>query len=172
VIVVTRVLIAYGSTNGSTAGIAAWIADVLRADGLTAEVVEAGRVQDVGGYDAVVLGGALYSGLWHRDARRFARRHARALAGCPVWLFSSGPLSDTADSSPIPAVAQAAAAQRSLSAREHVTFGGRLTADAKGFIARAMVRNGRGGDFRNPDRVTAWAREIAGALARDRVEGA
>jgi menaquinone-dependent protoporphyrinogen oxidase len=86
------------------------------------------------------------------------------LQGRPVWLFSSGPLDTSADTSEIPPVAQAARALQQLGARQHVTFGGRLTEQARGFIARAMVRNGRGGDFRNPARVEAWSRSIVSQL--------
>lgn len=158
------VLVAYGTKNGSTAGIAEIIGATLQGEGVIADVQPANRVRAVDGYDAVVLGGALYAGRWHRDARRFARRHAKALRGRPVWLFSSGPLDNSADSQVIAPVAQAAAAARELDAREHVTFGGRLTDQAKGFIAKAMVRNGAGGDFRNPERIEGWSRTIAAQL--------
>jgi menaquinone-dependent protoporphyrinogen oxidase len=160
----SRVLVAYGTRNGSTAGIADMIALALHGEGLHADVRAAAKVRDVGGYDAVILGGALYGGRWHRDARRFARRHAAALRDRPVWLFSSGPLSDAADKTDIPPVPQAAKSARQLGARQHVTFGGQLTEQAKGFVARAMVRNGRGGDFRNPQRIAAWAQTIASQL--------
>jgi menaquinone-dependent protoporphyrinogen oxidase len=155
-----NVLIAYGTKNGSTAGIAEIIADELRVDGLSADVREAGTVRSLEGYDAVVLGGALYTGRWHRAARRLARRQSAALRRRPVWLFSSGPLDDSADRSDIPAVPQVAAVAAATNARGHTTFGGRLTEAAHGFVARAMVRNGRGGDFRNPERIRAWAKEI------------
>jgi menaquinone-dependent protoporphyrinogen oxidase len=52
-------------------------------------------VQDVGaidGYDAVVLGSAVYLGNWMKPAKEFAVREAAALAAVPVWLFSSGPI--------------------------------------------------------------------------------
>ena len=159
-----RVLVAYGTRNGSTAGIATMIAAALRGDDIAVDVRPATEVRDVSGYDAVVLGGALYAGRWHTDARRFARRHATALRGRPVWLFSSGPLDNTADTIDIPPVRQAAQAAEMLSARGHVTFGGQLTPDARGFIARSMVRNGRGGDFRNPQRVAEWSLKIAADL--------
>jgi menaquinone-dependent protoporphyrinogen oxidase len=158
------VLVAYGTRNGSTAGIADMIALALHEQGIHPEVRAASQVRDVAGYDAVVLGGALYAGRWHRHARQFARRHAAALRGRPVWLFSSGPLDGSADRGEIPPVPQAGRALRRLGARAHVTFGGRLTGQAKGYVARAMVRNGNGGDFRNPDRITTWAREIAAQL--------
>lgn len=158
-----RVLIAYGSKNGSTAGIADMIVDTLAAEGVTAQAHPAAQVRSVDGYDAVVLGGALYSGGWHRDARAFARRYARTLQGRPVWLFSSGPLDDSADTKDIPPVRQAAEAARRLGARQHVTFGGRLTEQAKGFVARAMAR-GHLGDFRNSARIADWSRQIAEQL--------
>jgi len=157
-----RVLVAYGSRNGGTAGIAEMIADSLRAAGFDAYARAAAEVRDISGYAMVVLGGALYNRQWHRDAQRFGRRHAQALRERPVWLFSSGPLEAVAvDIPPVPAVA--ALATR-VEARGHRTFGGRLDEGAKGFIARAMVRNGRGGDYRDMDRVGQWAREIAASV--------
>jgi menaquinone-dependent protoporphyrinogen oxidase len=159
-----NVLIAYGTKNGSTAGIAKIIGAELRDQGASVDVLEAANVHSVDGYDAVVVGGALYIGRWHRAARRLVRRQSAALRQRPVWLFSTGPLDDSADRSDIPPVGQAAAAVAATNARGHATFGGCLTEQATGFVARSMVHNGRGGDFRNPERIKAWAKEIAQAL--------
>jgi menaquinone-dependent protoporphyrinogen oxidase len=150
-----KVLVAYGSRSGSTAGIAEIIGTALESEGFAVDV------RDIAAYDAVVLGGALYAGRWHADARRFVRRHAAALRSRPVWLFSSGPLDDSADTKDIPPGRQAAKAAEKINARGHVTFGGRLTSDARGLIARSMIRQGRGGDFRNPQRITEWSRKVA-----------
>lgn len=76
----TNVLVAYGTTNGSTAEIAETIAEVLRKDGLTVDALPARSVPSAAAYDAVVVGGGLYAGRWHKDARRFVRRHGKALA--------------------------------------------------------------------------------------------
>jgi menaquinone-dependent protoporphyrinogen oxidase len=159
-----NVLVAYGTKNGSTAGIAKIIGDELRDQGASVDVLDAATVRSLDGYDAVVIGGALYTGRWHRAARRFVRRQSAALRQRPVWLFSSGPLDDSADRSDIPPVAQVAAAVEVTGARGHATFGGCLTEAASGFVARAMVRNGRGGDFRNPEHIKAWAKQIAHEL--------
>ncbi|TCC26619.1 flavodoxin domain-containing protein [Kribbella speibonae] len=159
-----NILVAYGSKNGSTAGIADMIVAALQAEGLVAQARPAADVRAVDGYDAVVLGGALYAGRWHRDARAFARRHTKALLGRPVWLFSSGPLDDSADIGEVPPVGQVVKVIERLGAVEHVTFGGRLTEEAGGFIAKAMVRNGTGGDFRNQERIADWAHTIASHL--------
>ncbi|WAL99645.1 flavodoxin domain-containing protein [Streptomyces sp. Je 1-369] len=161
----SKVLVAYGTTNGSTARIAEAIADVLRRNGLDADALPAGSVADVDSYDAVVLGGALYADRWHKDARRFARRHRRALATRPLWLFSSGPLDAAAAQHEIPPVRGAKAVLFRFDAEEHRTFGGCLEEGAKGFIARKIVAAGKGGDFRDFAQIEAWAQRIADAVS-------
>lgn len=104
-----KVLVAYGTTNGSTARIAETIAEVLRKGGVPTEAVPAHSVMEVESYDAVVVGGGLYAGRWHKDARRFVRRHGRVLAGRPLWFFSSGPLDASATEKDIPPVPRSAA---------------------------------------------------------------
>ncbi|GAB3430703.1 flavodoxin domain-containing protein [Flindersiella endophytica] len=160
----TAVLVTYGSRYGSTAGIADLIATALRNDGLDTDVQPARNVRRVEAYDAVVIGGALYAGRWQRDARRFVRRQAKHLRGKQVWLFSSGPLDTTAEEKDIPPVPSVAEFATALHANEHQTFGGKLTEDADSWLARRMAANGRGGDFRNPDRIAAWAHQIAAQL--------
>ncbi|MFH8727337.1 flavodoxin domain-containing protein [Streptomyces termitum] len=159
-----RVLVAYGSKHGATAGIADEIGRALRDDGFDTDVRPAGTVTDVGGYDGVVLGGALYAGRWNGEARRCARRNADQLRHRPVWLFSSGPVDRSAEQRDIPPVRGVARRMKQLGAREHVTFGGALTADSPDLVARALVRHGKGGDFRDPARVRAWAHRIGAAL--------
>lgn len=34
-----------------------------------------------------------------------------------------------------------------------------------GFLAKALVRQGKGGDFRNPERIQTWAHHIGAELA-------
>ncbi|MFE2971161.1 flavodoxin domain-containing protein [Streptomyces sp. NPDC059340] len=161
----TKVLVAYGTTNGSTARIAEAIAKVLRKGGVPTEAVPAHSVTDVEPYDAVVVGGGLYAGRWHKDARRFVRRHGRVLAGRPLWFFSSGPLDASATEKDIPPVPGVRRAMTRLGVRAHVTFGGCLEEGAKGFVARKIVSSGRGGDFRDFGQIEAWATDIGTELA-------
>lgn len=160
-----NVLVAYGTTNGSTAQIAETIAEVLRKEGLTAEALPAGTVRSLEPYDAVVVGGGLYAGRWHKDARRFVRRHHRELAGRPLWLFSSGPLDPSASERDIPPVPGVKKVMDQLDADQHVTFGGCLKEGAKGWVARMIVRSGKGGDFRDFRAIEAWAARIASEVA-------
>ncbi|MCU7729528.1 hypothetical protein ODJ79_37920 [Actinoplanes sp. KI2] len=158
------VLVAFGTTGGGTGEIAEWIAGELRAAGLAVRLMPAAEVTDVAGYDALILGSALYGYGWHLDVRRFVHRFAGCFADRPVWLFSSGPLDDSADTGQPPPVPHACTALRELPARAHVTFGGRLTAEAHGWlghVAKQLARDGQAGDFRNPQRVRAWARAVA-----------
>lgn len=160
----TRVLVAYGTTNGSTARIAETIVEVLRKGGVPAEAVPAHSVTDVESYGAVVVGGGLYGGRWHKDARRFVRRHGRVLAGRPLWFFSSGPLDASATEKEIPPVPGVRRVMTRLGVRAHVTFGGRLEEGAKGFVARKVVSSGKGGDFRDFGQIEAWATDIGTEL--------
>ncbi|MFJ9535931.1 flavodoxin domain-containing protein [Streptomyces sp. NPDC101225] len=163
-----HVLVAYGTTNGSTAQIAEAVAEVMAKAGLAAEAQPAASVDGVTRYDAVVVGGGLYAGRWHKDARRFVRRNRRALAERPVWFFSSGPLDPSASEKDIPPVPGVRRAMDRLGAREHVTFGGCLQEGAKGRLARMLVRNGKGGDFRDFPAIEAWAARVAGELIGER----
>ncbi|MGZ9934992.1 flavodoxin domain-containing protein [Streptomyces sp. NC-S4] len=160
-----RVLVAYGSKHGATAGIASQIGRTLREDGLDATVLPADDVKDVRGYDAVVLGGALYAGHWSGKAKRCAERNADYLKHRPVWLFSSGPVDSSAEQHEIPPVPAVAREMERIGAREHRTFGGSITSGTPGLIARAMVRAGKGGDFRNPEQIQSWAHHISAELA-------
>ncbi|MET8569506.1 flavodoxin domain-containing protein [Streptomyces sp. NPDC004783] len=158
------VLVAYGTANGSTGRIAETVASVLRSRGLAAEALPARTVTDLTPYDAVVVGGALYGGRWHKDARRFVRRHRGELTGRPVWFFSSGPLDATASQRDIPPVPGVRRAMADADVDEHVTFGGCLTDGAGGRMARMLLRNGKGGDHRDFAAVETWARRVAGDL--------
>ena len=159
-----RVLIAYGSKRGGTAGLAGMIGDEFNTLGLQTSVQPARKVRRLDGFDFVVIAGALYANRWHRDARRFARRHAKALQDRPVWLVASGPLDESAVAGDIPPVKHVASVMTKIGARGQVTFGGRLEADARGFPASAMAKN-RSGDWRDPTHVHRWVSTVAEAMA-------
>ncbi|WP_438295488.1 flavodoxin domain-containing protein [Streptomyces sp. HUAS TT7] len=160
---IERVLVVYGTKYGSTQEIAQSIGDVFRKEGLAADV------RDISPYGAVVVGGGLYANRWHRDARRFTRRHRRALKEHPLWLFSSGPLDPSAAEREIPPVPGVRRIADRLGARGHATFGGRLDGTANGRLARMIVKSGKGGDFRDFEQIAAWASGIAAALAGEEV---
>jgi menaquinone-dependent protoporphyrinogen oxidase len=57
-----RILVAYASRKGSTAGIAQAIGKDLVSAGHTVDVIEMKTVTTVAGYNAVVIGAPLYMG--------------------------------------------------------------------------------------------------------------
>lgn len=88
-------LVAYATKGGSTREVAMAIAQTLRSRGLSVAVAEAAHVRErVKDYDLIVLGGAIYSGRWHRGAQRFLRRHRRELKTPAVAIFGMGPRED------------------------------------------------------------------------------
>jgi menaquinone-dependent protoporphyrinogen oxidase len=163
-----NVLVAYASKHGATAEIAEAIAQAIREEGARADCVAAAAVRSLGGYDAVVLGSAVYMGRWRSDARRFLRRHRRALAERPLWVFSSGPTGPPEQDDPRwlePRRTMQRAAR--IGAREHVVFGGRVPPEGGGPAGRAMAKNtpAEYRDRRDWDEIREWARHIAAALA-------
>jgi menaquinone-dependent protoporphyrinogen oxidase len=158
-----RILITCGSTRGGTDEIGRMLAARLQEEGHDVDMLPPAEAARATGFDAVIVGGALYSNRWHRAARRFVARRQDELRGVPVWFFSSGPLNDSADLDVIPPTRQVEVLMERVGAQGHMTFGGRLLPDARGFPASVMAKK-RVGDWRTPDRIRAWATDIARAL--------
>lgn len=161
-----RVLVAYGSKMGGTAGIAERIADTLQGRGHEVTLAPAREVPRRTAWDAAVVGSGLYAGRWRGEAVRLLKRLARpGEKPARVWLFHSGPLGDEHADDPAALPKRVQRLSAKLSAEDVVTFGGRLAADAGGFVAKAMARNAMAGDWRRLDHAEAWANSIAGSLA-------
>lgn len=179
------VLVAYASKHGSTAGIAERIAKVLGADGRDVVLRQVGSVDDVSGYDAYVVGSSIYAFHWSKDATTFVQRHRDAMAGRPVWLFSSGPLG-TSTTDPKGRDAREFAGPKELDELreavepvDHRVFYGSLELEALSPGERAVRRlmpNGRElmpeGDYRDWDEIEEWAHGIDRGLRRHESEPA
>ncbi|GAA1373795.1 MULTISPECIES: flavodoxin domain-containing protein [Catellatospora] len=160
-----RVLVAAASKYEATAEIANAIAKVLTERGFDAEAHEIDPSVQADGFDAFVIGSAVYSGHWLQPARWFVQSHAAVLSSHPVWLFSSGPVGDPPmpDEDPVDVTAIAEA----TGAREHRVFAGRLEHSRLSIAEQALVVALRApeGDFRDWDAIRGWAGGIADALA-------
>ncbi|MFH5824009.1 flavodoxin domain-containing protein [Georgenia sp. AZ-5] len=166
-----KVLVAFASRHGSTREIAEAVGAALREEGRDVEVLPVADVIDLGVYEAVVVGCAVYHGHWMAEGRSFVRRLARQLPDRPVWLFSSGPTGEDALDDPAEVARRALAASavpadvahvaEGADVRGHVTFPGRVGKEATGALERWMPR----GDWRDLDRVAAWGRQIDAQLA-------
>jgi len=161
-----RILVTAASRHGSTGEIAQELGKALRGalPGMGVDVVPLTRVGSFDGYDAVVLGSAVYFGRWLDEARWQVTAHADALRERPVWLFSSGPVGDTTvpDAEPV----DGAELARAVGAREHRVFAGRLLREDLGLRERLAVGmvHAPDGDFRDWAAIRAWADRIAADL--------
>ena len=90
----TRVLIAHASKYGSAEEVARYLGAVLRDRGASCVVAPVGDVEDVHGYDLVVLGSGLYMGRMHREARQFLKRYHEALEHRTFAAYAMGPFSN------------------------------------------------------------------------------
>jgi len=164
------VLVAAASRRGGTQGIAERIGADLAERGLTVEVKKLQDVDEVGSYEAVVLGSAIFYGRWMKEAIRFVEAHATELAERPTWLFGSGSITGNppvAEEDPSGILGRLI--ERLVSsthAREHKLFAGRLDSSELGLAEKLPVKMARGreGDWRDLAAVDAWAAGIADAL--------
>jgi menaquinone-dependent protoporphyrinogen oxidase len=140
------------------------VADAFTRHHIRTEVRRAGDVKDPSGYDAVVVGGGLYSNRWHPDAVTFVGRHRDQLRERPVWFFSSGPLDDSARSGALAPVPQVIALARDVEIRGHMTFGGLMV--QRHNRLSGLFAWGPEGDFRDRHHVSEWVERIAEELNR------
>ncbi|HEY6031864.1 MAG TPA: flavodoxin domain-containing protein [Gaiellaceae bacterium] len=157
------ILIAYATKHGSTREVAEAVAGTLREEGLEVEVKPAAEARALEAYDGVVLGGALYMGRLHKDAKRFLSRHRGALAALPVAVFAMGPrtLEEQEVAESRAQLDRALADVPELEPVAVTIFGGVLDPAAQHFPFNRMPA----ADARDWDAIRLWARELARSLA-------
>jgi len=159
-----KVLITAGSKHGSTTEIAATITSVMSERGMDATFRPPSAFASIAGYDAVVIGSAVYAGRWREEVKEFVERHADELQQLDVWLFSSGPLGDPPKPAEDPP--DAAVMLAKTNAHDHRLFTGKLDKRGLSLGERAVVRGVKApyGDFRDWEAIRAWATEISDLL--------
>jgi menaquinone-dependent protoporphyrinogen oxidase len=162
-----RILVAYASRKGSTAGIAQAIGKELVSAGHTVDVIEMKTVTTVEGYNAVIIGAPVYMGKVDKDISKFVAKNRDRLASIPVAAFAVGiapvapqiePVEKVLDDltkavSPIQPVAAA-------------VFAGKLDPDKMSFIERQMtsLMKIKTGDFRDWNAIAVWARDLSAKI--------
>jgi menaquinone-dependent protoporphyrinogen oxidase len=160
------VLVAAASKHGATEEIAARIAADLSEHGLDVDLRRLEDVDDLGAYDACVLGSGIYLGNWLKPARRFIDEHADQLTRRPTWLFASGSIVGDPPIGDDPNALRAGLAEQLVertAAREHKLFAGRLDTSQLGLMERMAVRGAHAseGDYRDWQAIDEWAATIA-----------
>jgi menaquinone-dependent protoporphyrinogen oxidase len=82
----SKILVTYATLSGSTAEVAEAIGETLGQEGAQVDVRPIKDVGDISDYEAAVVGGPMIMG-WHREAKRFLKKHQGALSQMPVAYF-------------------------------------------------------------------------------------
>jgi menaquinone-dependent protoporphyrinogen oxidase len=167
-----KILVAYASKYGATAEIAEKIGAGLRQAGLETDVLPAQKVNDLAPYQAVILGSAVYMGRWRKEALQFLKNHMQALAGRPVWVFSSGP---TGEGDPLTLVDGWRYPEgqqpliESIHPRDLAVFHGKMDPQKLNLFEKQILKmvKAKIGDFRDWESIAAWAASIAEVLKNE-----
>jgi len=154
-----HLLLAYATKHGSTQEVAKSISETLAASGHEVDVRAAADVRDLGGYDGVILGGALYMGRWHGDAVGFLERHRHALATIPIAVFARGPhtLADADVAGSRAQLDRGLAKVPDVSPSAVAIFGGVVNPTTLRFPLSKMHAS----DARDWQAIAAWAKDVA-----------
>jgi menaquinone-dependent protoporphyrinogen oxidase len=82
-----KILVAYASQGGSTAGVAEAIGKALASKGADVAFLPVTDVDDLSPYQAVVIGSAVHSGKWMPEASTFVERNQNTLRRMPTAVF-------------------------------------------------------------------------------------
>ena len=161
----TSILIGYATQYGSTKEIAEKIAEVLGERGFAVTIQPLKEVRSLVGFEAVVLGAALYMYRWHKDAHRFLSKHRKDLIGRPVAVFALGPVKDPHDEQEW----QNSRAQLEKELAKYPwlkpvaveMFGGRFDPALLRFPLNKFAASEPASDIRDWEIIQAWAGELA-----------
>jgi len=158
-----NVLVAYATRRGSTREVAAEVARIIRQSGVGVEISPAREVKSLDRYGAVVLGGALYMGRLHKDARKLLKRFRAELSSLPVAVFAMGPKSSEPEAldGANAELARALAGAPDLHPFSTAVFGGVIDPSKLGFPFRRMPAV----DARDWKAIEKWANEVVRGLS-------
>lgn len=159
----SRVIVAYASRMGSTREIAEVVADELRQTDHTVTIAPCSAAPDAAGFDAAIIGSALYGRRWMPDADHYVRRQARHLTNRPTYLFQSGPCRvATPGVTPMASPRAVRRIIRRAGLADPVTFSGRIdpTQPPTWRWTRWNATSVASGDFRDWNVIRAWGYAI------------
>jgi menaquinone-dependent protoporphyrinogen oxidase len=168
-----KILIAYATAYGSTAGVAQTIGEVLLDENTHVDVLPIKSVHSVEDYYAVVLGSAIHGGKWLPEAVEFLQTNQKHLNQIPTAFFMVGIMMNRKTTTDQNLVNEFLAAERALvkPIAEGRFLGAFFTKDhswiegigLRFFLAYCGL-GFRSGDFRQTDVIRAWAEGIRALL--------
>lgn len=158
-----RILVAYATKKGSTAGIAEAVAKELQAAGHTADAVEITKLASLQGYDAVVIGGPLYMGKMDGSIGKFVNRNRPDLERVPVAGFVVCLAAAAKDPEGVKWAEKALhTALAPLDPVAETVFAGKLDPEKLSWFQRWVTKKAKSpvGDFRDWAAIASWARDL------------
>jgi menaquinone-dependent protoporphyrinogen oxidase len=160
-----RVLVTCASKYGSTGGVADAIGKELCSKDVAADVVLIENATNVGSYQGVVIGSAIYMGKWMSDAADFVKKNRDILSQVPVAYFLvCMTLSQPTEKKRAEVLSYMDPILKAVPEIKPVgigTFAGALDYDNLSWLNKKILKS-KGtpeGDFRDWNAIRAWARE-------------
>jgi menaquinone-dependent protoporphyrinogen oxidase len=152
-----KVLVAYATRYGSTAEVADKIGEVMRSKGAEVDVRDIKEKPDPAGYDAAVVGGAVYIMMLNGKTKGFVAKHKKTLRNIPVAYFVvCGTLKDDTPENRVKIGNKLNPMKKKVAPVDVGLFGGALD-PAKG---PKMMADEPAFDYRDWDAITAWSEGI------------
>jgi menaquinone-dependent protoporphyrinogen oxidase len=170
---VDKILVAYASRTGSTAGVAEAIAETLAQDGTQVDALPMSEVHDLATYRAVVAGSAIQGGEWLPEAMQFLQDHRPELARKPFAAFlvcmtlamKNGAYRDQVAAWMAPVRAQVRPVSEGLFAGALDVSRIRSLGDRLKFRLSVVMGVWSEGDHRDWNAIRAWALSLRSLLA-------
>lgn len=159
------ILVIYATRYGSTRKVAEVVAATLQGYGYAVDIQPIRDVKTISGYNAIILGAALYMYHWHKDARRFLSKHRKMLLEKPVAIFALGPTHDPYDEKEW----QDSHAQLDKALKKYTwlkplsrkMFGGAFDPKKLHFPINVLAGAEPASDIRNWTAIRSWASKLA-----------
>ena len=174
-----RILVAYGTTHGSTTEIATRVGERLTAAGFDTDVLHANLGIDIAKYDAVIVGSPMYAARWLPEPALLLITNRERIANIPIALFSVGMI-DVKHPGKLREEHDAWVEKAfkdenvQLNIVSNITFTGAYSRSNLPFYLRiidAILRVTPNGDYRRWDEIESWGDEVA-ATIRSELESA
>ena len=163
-----KILVAYATKAGSTAEVAAEIGRVVESkSGCKVDVHPVGKLKEVDGYDAVIIGSGIRAGKWLPEATKFVEKHRDALSQIPLAFFTVClTLKDDTEENRRTVAAYLDPVREVVQPVEVGLFAGAMDYSKLPFILRLMMKAMKApqGDFRDWEAIRAWADSICPLL--------
>lgn len=169
-----KVLVAYATAHGSTAEVAERISSILQKRGISATSANVQNVANVDGYDAFILGTAVHAGTWLPDMTAFVKRTAANMDQKPVYVWVNCiRVIEQFGYDHVVEYYMVPEALAGLNVRDKTAFAGKLRLDEVDWNERWTLAarydgttwpSNFDGDFRDWDKIAAWADKVASEL--------